>query len=717
MINVVLLWHMHQPYYVNPLTGTSLMPWVRLHAVKGYLDMIHSLNSVPEMRATFNFTPVLVKQVEELRRGTVRDLWEEWSIKPAEDLTSHERISLLEHFFKANWDNLIKPYPRYWELLQRRGFHFNKVRMEHDHELFSAQDYRDLQVWFNLAWCGYSACKLFPELVELKKKGKNFSEEDKSVVLSIHRKILGRVLSDYKDAEASGRIETTTTPFYHPILPLVYDTDFAKRCMPWRDLPERFSAPDDALQQLKLAVAQHEQIFGKKPSGLWPSEGSVAPELIPLFQECGIRYFFTDEGVLFRGLHQDPMWQGKTIDHLELFQGWRCEHEASSASALFRERPLSDFIGFNAARNTAEAASDHLIHHLCHLDRVVNKSDGVVALVLDGENAWEYFADGGEHFIKMFYEKLCKNEHLRPVLPGEYFAAHTPKATLKKLHTGSWINSDFDIWIGDHEENRGWEMIRETRAFLVKNQHRVSQELREKAWESIFAAEGSDWFWWYGPDFSTECDVLFDELFRSHLQNVYRYLGQEPPPALSVQICEVSQRLAFTKPSALISPDINGLVSSYFEYFGAGCFDTAQQSSAMYQSERIIQSIWFGNDQESITIRADFKKIPEGTLRLKLAGQESVFSMDMPIGPQVSADTVEILMPDGTRTQIPAQVSTEQVTEVRIPLASLSIKAGEEINLSVQFLQNGVETERHPEQGSIGFTLLSCSTMTRDWCV
>src|ERR1051325_726271 len=241
MLSVCFLWHMHQPYYVDPLHHRAVMPWVRLHAVKGYWDMIRLLEDYPAVHASFNLTPVLVKQIQELVQGRIRDEWLDWSRLPAKDLNEEQRGHLLEHFFKINWENLIRPYPRYWQLLHKRGTEPHRVDLRKSGRQWKEEELRDLQVWFNLAWCGYKACADFPELVELKRKGEAFSETDKETVLRVHQEILGRVLDKYSQAASRGQVELTTTPFFHPIMPLVYDSDFARRCMPHTPLPPRFS--------------------------------------------------------------------------------------------------------------------------------------------------------------------------------------------------------------------------------------------------------------------------------------------------------------------------------------------------------------------------------------------------------------------------------------------------------------------------------------------
>ncbi|MDD5261556.1 MAG: glycoside hydrolase family 57 protein [Methylacidiphilales bacterium] len=706
MINVLFLWHMHQPYYVDPLTRTALMPWVRLHAAKGYLDMIDLAGRYPELRLNFNFTPVLVRQLQELAGREVSDLWEDWSRKPASALETEDKKNILVNFFKINCATCIEPHPRYLQLLELRGRQYNPASLAESAALFTEQDYRDLQVWYNLVWCGFSACKRYPELAELKRKGRDFTEAEKLRVLDIHREIISQVLGLYREAQEEHRVEITTTPFFHPIMPLVYDTDFATRCMPGRELPPRFSAPEDVRAQLRLAQELHEKTFGRRARGLWPSEGSVAPELLPLFAEAGIEYFCTDEEVLFRSLALDPVHNSRKVNHLELFQGWEFECMGARVKGMFRERPLSDFIGFNSARNSARDSADYLVHHLEHLADVVPEKSGAVLLALDGENAWEAFADGGEQFLSTFYEGILRSGKLAVRRLGDYFdeAGDCPKASA--LHTGSWIHGDFDIWIGDPEENRAWEWLAKTREFLVQA---ISQGLDEKkraeAWLEIYAAEGSDWFWWYGPDFQNDSDLLFDGLFRKHLQNVYRLAGVPVPQHLEVPIRQRGVQSAYVKPASYIHPVLNGRDGGYYDWLGSGYLDVRQQQTAMFQSGRAGKAIYFGFNETDFFFRFDYEETPPDGLVLvfcKPAHNRVVIERkDRDYQARVEASD------DGVRFNPVAtavKVRHGARIEMSMPLAALGVVAADvPVAFQVRVLKDGVELERYPERGLIEF--------------
>jgi alpha-amylase/alpha-mannosidase (GH57 family) len=705
-MNVVVLWHMHQPYYVNPLTKKAMMPWVRLHAAKGYLDMIDVVTAHPDLRVNFNFTPVLVRQILELVNNEVEDTWETLSRKPAAQLDNDDHRHLLENFFKINWDTLVRPMPRYADLLAKRGPNYTLAKLDSIVRVFTEQDFRDLQTLYNLQWCGYSAFRRFPDLKALKDKGENFTEQEKNMVLDIHREILALVLPEYRAASERGQIELTTTPYFHPIMPLVYDTHIARRCQPQSPLPSTFSAPEDVRAQLRLAQELHEKVFGQRARGLWPSEGSIAPEIVPLMVDAGFEYFCSDEGNLFRSLKNDPAWNTRHIDHVELFQGWRIYAYDKTIQALFRDRPLSDFIGFDAARNETSKAVAHLIDNLKNTAKVATSDYQVAPLILDGENAWEAFMDGGEAFLNAFYDALTSTPELQTRRIGDYFDQYPSRVETCYLHSGSWIRSDFDIWIGDPEENKGWEWLKETRHFLVERiaQGSVPPEQAEKAWWEIYAAEGSDWFWWYGPDFTIDTDFLFDELFRLHLQNVYKILGVEPPAHLDVPICLPSADLGYSQPLRLLEPSISTGTERYFNWLGAGVLDLTKQQTAMFQGDRIGRKLLFGFGTDDFFLRLDLSRHPEAiTVRFLLPHparvtlRQASASSKIDVHFETSVDGVAFVPTPASHLR----ASWSKSLIIAVPRNLLRVEPGHEFAFFVQLLEGGLQRERYPERGAI----------------
>ncbi|NDC79653.1 MAG: alpha-amlyase [Verrucomicrobia bacterium] len=713
MADVALLWHLHQPSYVEAQSGEVLMPWVRLHAVRGYSDMAEMARRHPKVKINFNLTPVLVRQIEELAENKGKDRWGLLARKEAAKLTTEERQQVLEHFFKINWATCVDPYPRYRQLLDLRGRRPGAAQSMQNVKRFKEEDLRDLQVWFNLGWCGFAVRRRYPELLALIAKERGFTEEEKIRVMEIHQEVLLGILGEYRALAESGQVELTTTPFYHPILPLLVDSDCAKRAMPWARLPERIQAPEDALAQLKKAQDFHTRVFGRKARGLWPSEGSVSPEVVPLMAEAGFEYFCTDESVLFRGLET----QGSPTDHLELFQPWRVEEAGSKVKALFRERPLSDYIGFTAARTEPAAAADYLRVHLEHIGQVMPQN-GAVLIALDGENAWEAFPDSGEAFLDAFYQRLETSPTLETRTLGEIMDRSEGRP-VGRLHSGSWIGGNFDIWIGDPEENQGWEWIRRTREFLKKaeSQGKLSEEVRAAAWEDIYAAEGSDWFWWYGPDFQTDSDMIFDALFRSRLQNVYRRLGVTPPAALSVPICGAEVRLGHP-PVRSIEPRL-AAKPVFLDWSGAGRYEAWRDQGAMAHGDRRVRSILYGFGENDFYFRLDAKGV---------VGDEVSVDFDLPVPTRVRAVrrdndwTVEVTKAtDGvafSRVPCEAEAVGGQGLQLRVPFAALGWrKSGGEVSFLVRVLREGSEAERYPERGLIEFCGPNLSKELQNWFV
>jgi alpha-amylase/alpha-mannosidase (GH57 family) len=671
------------------------MPWVRLHAVKGYLDMAEVAGRHPGVRLNFNMTPVLVKQIRELASGSVKDLWLEWTRMPAAALGEVEKAQILENFFKIHIGNLLMPHPRYAELFARRGERLPPEGARGVVQRFGVQDMLDLQVWFNLAWCGFTAFRMYPELEELRRKGSGFTEEEKLRVIGVHEDVLRRVLPMYARLESEGLAEITTTPFYHPIMPLVCDTDSALRAMPGRAMPRRFAWPGDARAHLELAVRQHEEVFGRKPRGLWPSEGSVSPEVIPLVKEVGIEYLCTDEENLFNSLKAEGLHAGRD----ELFRGWRIESGGASVNALFREKPLSDFIGFSAARNTPESGAGHLLHHLGEIARVTGP-DAVVPLILDGENAWETFTDGGEAFLECLYRGVKERSGaLESVTAEAYFQKCPPRGTLRRLHSGSWICSNFDIWIGEEEENTAWDRLGEVRAYFEARREALSEDVVAAALEEIYAAEGSDWFWWYGPDFSTENDALFDELFRRHLQNVYRICGDEPPEVLFRPISRMVTGVPYQQPRRRISPDLRGGLG-VLGWAGAGEYRAGLEQGAMYRGDRVLRRVLFGADREWFYVRmeGDFGRRGLGVeVTVEVRGERVVFG----VGEDAGSRDSEGRWVWGKSVEFSAPLSV--------------VESDGEVRFFVRVLSGGVESDRACEQGMMVMKSLEVGGLQAEW--
>lgn len=480
---IPLLLHMHQPDYRHPATGVPVMPWVRLHACRGYTD-VPVLLAETGARATVNVVPSLLDQLEYYASGGT-DEWERLSRKPAEDLTNEERDFVRRRFVHGQ-PGMRQLSRRYQELEWQVG------------ALSCPQDLRDLQVWSNLAWMGAFA-RRDPRVAALRRQDRGFSHEQLLELLAFQRTLVAGVLERWSKLP-----EVSCSPYAHPILPLLVDFEHCRRALP--QVPANavaFAHPDDARRQVREALARVEAVLGRRPRGMWPSEGSVSPEVARILAEEGLEWAASDEGVLQRSRGDHP---------LDVSRAW----ETEGLTMVFRDRGLSDRIGFQYADRLGGVAAADL------LDSV---GDSTVPIILDGENPWEGYPDAGEAFLTALFSSG------RTCTVGDAVKG-MPRGRLQALHSGSWINANFAIWAGDPSDRRAWRHLAALRSAWDEAGR------PEGVWKHLRSAQGSDWCWWYGPEHHSEMHDLFDSLYRAHLRAGWDALGQPAPQSLHAPLTE-----------------------------------------------------------------------------------------------------------------------------------------------------------------------------------
>lgn len=612
-LKVAFLWHQHQPYYKN-IVGYFQMPWVRFHGVKDYLDMALLLKEFPQVKQNINLVPSLLLQIKDYIEKGVRDNIWLLTEKLAPDLNLKEKKVLLEDFFMANYENMIKPYPRYRELYQKKKDELTYVQPEEMLRFFNEQEFRDLQVWYNLTWVGMLSRER-PIIKNLFKKGGRFSEEDKKLLLEEHLKIMAEIIPAHQQLWESGQIELSTTPFYHPILPLLIDSNIGKISDPNITLPERrFAYPEDAEAQLTRGLSFFEKIFGRRPVGIWPSEGSVSEDTANILMRNHIRWMATDEAVLKKSI-------GASYSEISPYQPFQFRRGDNAIHMFFRDHYLSDAIGFVYGSWDADKAADDFVSRLLSIRKKIGAKHGeaalknhVVSVILDGENCWEYYKDDGRTFLRKLYARLSEEPLVQTVTYSEFLDQTGSIAEIPKIHPGSWINSNFNIWIGSEEDNKAWNLLKKTRDFVVEQEKEGAYppELIAKAWEQIYIAEGSDWCWWYGDEHSSSQDWEFDLLFRQNLMKIYELFDEEVPAELYQTIKHKHYyRFVSKKPKHFIRPVIDGRPTHYFEWSGAALYDGSQlPQSAMHQVSRLIDKFYVGFDLDHLYLRVDFASQP-----------------------------------------------------------------------------------------------------------
>ncbi len=611
-VHLVLLWHMHQPQYRDPSSGRYVLPWTRLHALKDYWGMVRVLEEFPRVHATFNLVPSLGAQLEEYASGQFHEPWFDLAYRPADKLTAEDKAEILLRAFQVNRENLMSRWPRFVEL-----FEWAQTAGDSAVSTFAPRDWRDLQLLSQLAWTDEEWLAKDPVITRLSKKGANFTERDKEQLRAKQLELMASVLPEYRKAAASGQVELSTTPFYHPILPLLCDTDIARVANQWTPLPQPpFRNPGDAREQLARARQYHERVFGQAPTGLWPSEGSVSDQALGIAAEMGFRWFATDEGVLGRtlniGFGRDTA--GVPDNAPRLYSPLRVRWGEHEMVGLFRDHYLSDLIGFVYSRMDASAAAEDLHRRIRAIgERVPLKRPLTVSIILDGENAWEYFPQAGREFLRQFYGRIENDADIRALTVSEAIAAAGEIPTVDHIFPASWISANFDVWIGHSEDVTAWELLREAREFYAQAaNHRAkgasnapTEQQLAAAYESVLAAEGSDWCWWYGPEHSSANDAEFDALYRKHLTEIYLALGAEAPDSLAEPIKRRPERAVVAVPAAYLQVQVDGRESSYFEWLGAGLYSTDRRSGTMHGRSYFLHELRYGFNEEYFYVRVD----------------------------------------------------------------------------------------------------------------
>ena len=621
VLRVVLLWHQHQPFYKDLVTGEYRLPWVRLHALKDYYGMVKLLDEFPNVHQNFNLVPSLITQIQDYVAGTAQDPFLQVAARPARDLSLEERRFALQYLFQANPVNLIGRYPRYRELWER--FRNSGDFPEKAEKFFLAQDFTDLQVLSQIAWFD----EFFLEdtnIAELIRKERNYSLDDQRFVIQREREVLAQVLPAHAAAARKGSIEISTSPFYHPILPLLCDSNIGAVSAPGLPLPQnQFRHPEDASDQILRGLDLHEKVFGVRPKGIWPSEGSVSEEVLAIAHNVGVKWMATDEGVLGRtlGVFFARDANGRLPGHLaeKLYNIHRYENGSTAMHMVFRDHTISDLIGFVYSGMPPADAAQHLIGNIKEAAKPVlaKGRDAVVSIILDGENAWEYYPKSGREFLRRFYDALQREPGLEALTISQAIARHKDFGKLTSLTPGSWINANFNVWIGAPEDNRAWDFLHHARECYAQNAARATEAQRKLAFEEILISEGSDWNWWYGPEHHSANDRDFDELYRKHLSNVYQALGATAPDYLAQPITGAEVRPSFIPQTAYIHPQVAGDKVRYFEWMGAAIYTADHRAGAMHGKQFLLDSVYAGIDSLYLYGRLDFAgKVPSAEFEI-----------------------------------------------------------------------------------------------------
>jgi alpha-amylase/alpha-mannosidase (GH57 family) len=679
---------MHQPYYRNPFTRKFELPWARLHGIKDYYGMVALLRDFPGIKATYNLVPSLLDQIESYLSGE-QDMFQEIFLKDVRRLTPEEVRFMVRHFFSANYDHHIKPYTNYRRLLEKKNrYNAEGERQPLWEKIFHIDELRDLQVWFQLTHFDEEYKQKDERVQRLMAKTEHFTEADKREVEALELEILGKIIPEYRELSKRGQVELSTTPYYHPILPLLVDPQEGREANP--GLPEyelHFNWREDARYQLTEALDYMEKTFGCRPQGIWPSEGSLSMEVLEILESLGIKWTATDEANLARSLGTEIRRDGRfNVRNPDvLYRPYRLRGQ--ELNIFFRDHHLSDLIGFHYQKVPYERAAHDLVERLTQVPPS-GEGDYVVPIILDGENAWEYYTNSGRDFLREFFRLVQEDERLETVTFSEAVSSGIEAGELTHLCSGSWINANFDIWIGDEDDRKGWKLLEKTKNAVAEHGGELTGEQRKLIREYLSIAQGSDWFWWFGKENYTPDLDIFDRLFRQNLKKVFEVLGREVPVEFKQPIPSVMNgggraEIAVQLPTGEVKPTLDGKVGHFFEWLGAGRIKVGNIGGAMNISHPLVEMIYFGFDGQTFYFRVDTNPPGEAMQLFKngysldIVMKKGKLRMRFPVNPSMSTPHPHI------------KTAAAETIESAVPLKSMTLQEGDEFQFQLEWRFQG----------------------------
>ncbi|OUR65128.1 glycoside hydrolase [Methylophaga sp. 42_25_T18] len=536
-LKVVLCWHMHQPQYSEPMGGMYQLPWTYLHAIKDYVDMAWHLENVSGAKAVVNFAPTLIEQIADYDAqlksrfkgmGHLKDPLLIALDSPAQPAHAEDRKTLIKACLRANEDKLIAPFPHFASLVETARWLLDKPeRLDYINDQFMV----DMVVWYHLVWMGESVRRTDVRIQELMKKGKQYSFHDRRQLMIVIGELLHDLIPRYRRLAESGTVELSVSPYAHPIVPLLLDINSTLEAMPDAPLPEITSYPGGeqrAHWHMEEGLRVFESYFGFRPKGCWPSEGAVSEDTLEVIAQHDFDWCATGENVLRNSLTLSEMADANIHKPYKL--------PGKSPACFFRDDGLSDLIGFTYTSWGADDAVNDFIHHLTTIKSTTEEDkDRVVSVILDGENAWEYYSYNGYYFLETLYSRLAEHPDIELTTFSESLSNGVTAAELPQMMAGSWVYGSFSTWIGEPDKNHAWDLLsaaKQTFDQVISNKS-FDADFMQALLRQLAICEGSDWFWWFGDYNSSESVSDFERLFRMHLSNLYQMLGEEVPQVLS----------------------------------------------------------------------------------------------------------------------------------------------------------------------------------------
>ena len=608
-LNIAFVWHFHQPNYQENYSGDFLLPWVRLHASKDYLDMLKRIDNFKNIKLNFNFSPVLLAALQKYEKG-LKDLHLKVFLKHKEELDEHDKIFILNNYFDLNYKNMALKRSYYTSLYNKRA-----NAKELTTSMFSLDEYVDIMVNYTLCWIDEYFIKDYPDLKILFEKEKNYTFEDRQRIYEIQLDIIKRILVEYKKYQNEGRIEVLISPYYHPVLPLLIDFK-GKEIKNLENLPDNYSNNTDAKMQVDLAIEKYQEIFDRKPKGMWLSEQCICPKTAELLSKEGFSWTVVDEGILSKSIKKEFMrdFEGNLENPYELMTNYITKGK-HPLNIVFADSFFANLLNFGYGNYDSKVAANDLYEKIKTIQfKLQNspKENHILTIALDGENCWETYQNDGSEFLDTIYSLINEDDTLNTVLVGDFVEQNKP-AQLENLKSGSWINRNFDLWIGEPTKNVAWlyldsvskdieiQYLEQLKELKKEADKKKLKEKFEIARREILISQSSDFYWWYGKPNESKSDGVFDYLFRRHLMNAYEAMDLAIPNYLTMTLTSVANK-PLRNPKSEISPslccdiDDNGQ-----EWENAGSIFIPDGPTSNISS--LIKNIYFGYDKQYLYFR------------------------------------------------------------------------------------------------------------------
>ena len=559
-----ILWHLHQPYYSDIEENINNTSVIFFRTIQNYYPMAFLIEKFENVKINFNITPSLLKQIKLISEGKIEDIF----------------FNIFNYDLSP--DEILNFYNEFPNTYKNSNKTLNILKEKIEENFYNKSDLFDFK--FLLHLISFNPLIVDEEIDYLREKGRNFNEDDLEILLDKERKIFKNIIPLYKKLQEQKKIEISSSPFYHPILPLIYDTEIMRKTKTNLSYPDiRFNYPEDAEKQIERGIKFYKEIFERYPSGIWPSEGALSDEIIELFCKYNIKWTATDENLLFETL--------KDNDRRNLYKNYKYKDKIF---IFFRDHYLSDLIGFSYQNMDEEKAAFDLIGKIKKI--FDEKPDGIVTIILDGENPWDYYREKGIKFLKTLYKLLEEDKNIKTLTFTDAIEICKEYKIIEGISPGSWMGTNFDNWIGKENANKAWKFLKDAREKIEKVKNRD-----EIVYELILNAEGSDWFWWYSIEADRRIKEKFDRYFKNNLIKIYKKLNENIPD-------EIEGKIIFEEKIPFIKVKIDGKITDFYEWYQSIEIKIEDLWRVFKPFNLPLKKIFYGYDEKNLYLRFDFEK-------------------------------------------------------------------------------------------------------------